>query len=38
MSTVNAACVIGVFCQRHQFVHGAEAEELRQGLDCSPGG
>lgn len=27
------ACVIGEYCHRHQFVHGAEAEELRERLE-----
>jgi hypothetical protein len=25
-------CIIGVYCRKHNFVHGAEAEELRQRL------
>jgi hypothetical protein len=25
-------CIIGVYCRKHGFVHGAEAEELRQRL------
>jgi hypothetical protein len=25
-------CVIGEYCRRHQFVHGAEAEELRKRM------
>ena len=25
-------CVIGEYCSRHNFIHGAEAEELRQRL------
>lgn len=32
MSTVATQCVLGVFCQRHGFVHGAEAAELREQL------
>lgn len=27
------ACIIGKFCARHEFVHGAEAEELRKKLE-----
>jgi hypothetical protein len=27
------ACIFGVFCQRHGFIHGAEAEELRQKIE-----
>jgi hypothetical protein len=27
-------CVIGEYCRTHQFVHGAEAEELRQRLEA----
>lgn len=27
------ACVIGEYCRRHQFIHGAEAEELRAKID-----
>lgn len=26
-------CVIGVYCQRHGFIHGQEAEELRERLE-----
>jgi hypothetical protein len=26
-------CIFGEYCSRHQFVHGAEAEELRQRLE-----
>lgn len=26
-------CVFGVFCRRHGFIHGAEAEELRQRVE-----
>lgn len=29
-----ARCVIGEYCARHQFVHGAEAGELRQRLEA----
>jgi hypothetical protein len=28
-----AKCVIGEYCRRHQFVHGAEAEELRKRIE-----
>lgn len=28
-----AVCVIGEYCRRHMFVHGAEAEELRSRLE-----
>lgn len=28
----NPACVIGDYCSRHNFIHGAEAEELREKL------
>ena len=27
-------CVIGVYCQRHGWVHGQEAEELREHLEA----
>lgn len=30
-------CIIGRFCKKHGFVHGAEAEELRQRLECEYG-
>jgi hypothetical protein len=30
---VTAKCVIGEYCSRHQFIHGAEAEELRQRIE-----
>lgn len=26
------ACVFGVYCSRHDFIHGAEADELREKL------
>lgn len=26
-------CVIGVYCSRHGFYHGAEAEELREKIE-----
>ncbi len=26
-------CVIGKRCERHDFIHGAEAEELREELE-----
>lgn len=26
-------CVIGKRCERHDFIHGAEAEELREQLE-----
>lgn len=26
-------CVIGVYCRRHGFIHGAEAEELRSRVE-----
>lgn len=26
-------CVIGEYCRRHQFIHGAEAEELRERIE-----
>jgi hypothetical protein len=26
-------CVIGEYCRRHQFIHGAEAEELRKRIE-----
>jgi len=27
------ACVLGVFCAKHDYIHGAEAEDLRSGID-----
>lgn len=27
-------CVIGKYCRRHQFIHGAEAEELRERIEA----
>lgn len=27
------SCVFGKYCNRHEFVHGAEAEELREELE-----
>jgi hypothetical protein len=29
-----ARCVIGKYCRRHQFIHGAEAEELRERIEA----
>lgn len=26
-------CIIGEYCRLHGFIHGAEAEELRQGIE-----
>lgn len=26
-------CIIGVYCHRHGFIHGAEAEELRERFE-----
>jgi len=26
-------CVIGEYCSKHDFIHGAEAEELRSGIE-----
>ena len=31
--TKQRVCIIGKFCARHEFVHGAEAEELRKKLE-----
>src|SRR6185437_16710587 len=28
-----APCIIGKFCARHDFVHGSEAEELREKME-----
>ena len=28
-------CIIGKYCLTHQFIYGAEAEELRQRLELS---
>jgi hypothetical protein len=33
VETARAACVIGRHCVRHGFIHGAEAEELRDRLE-----
>lgn len=30
----SARCTIGEYCRLHQFVHGAEAEELRERLEA----
>jgi hypothetical protein len=27
-------CIVGVYCRRHGFIHGAEAEELRERLEA----
>ena len=27
------SCVLGKYCHKHDFVHGAEAEELRNGIE-----
>lgn len=32
-TTTAPACVMGVYCQEHKYVHGAEAEELRQRFE-----
>ncbi len=29
-----AKCVIGEYCRKHGFIHGGEAEELRQRLEA----
>lgn len=29
-------CIIGEYCHRHGFIHGAEAEELRSRLESLP--
>lgn len=31
--TPAAKCVMGVYCHNHGFIHGAEAEELRQRIE-----
>lgn len=28
------ACVIGKYCMKHNFIHGGEAEELRQRIEA----
>lgn len=33
MSSKKEPCVIGKRCERHDFIHGAEAEELREHLE-----
>lgn len=32
MEASHPPCIIGIYCHRHSFVHGAEAEELRENL------
>jgi hypothetical protein len=32
--TTKPACIIGAYCRSHGFIHGAEAEELRERLEA----
>jgi hypothetical protein len=33
-ATLRLACQMGVYCPEHNFIHGAEAEEMRQRLEA----
>jgi hypothetical protein len=34
MAETKEPCIIGEYCHRHGFIHGAEAEELRERLEA----
>ncbi len=33
MTSIRLACQMGVYCEEHNFIHGAEAEELRKQVE-----